>query len=62
MGFHSSPVDSDPANPDWHEIEDALDHLADAARSTHAADAFYRLLLDAMLLCSGLTLLWAASR
>ena len=24
--------------------------------------AFYRMLLDALLLCSGLTLLWAASR
>lgn len=64
MGFHSSPVDSDPANPDWQQIEDALDHLADAARSSRGADAFYRLLLERMVPASGASsaAVWTAPR
>ncbi len=64
MGFHSSPVDSDPANPDWQQVEGALDHLADAARSTHTADAFYRLLLERMVPASGASsgAVWTAPR
>jgi hypothetical protein len=64
MGFHSLPVDSDPANPDWQQIEDALDHLAEAARSSPSADAFYRVLLERMVLASGASssAVWTASR
>lgn len=64
MGSHSVPVDSDPANPDWQQIEDALDQLAEAARSARSSDDFYRLLLERIVPASGLSgaAVWTAPR
>ena len=46
MGSHSLPVDSDPSESDWHEIEDLLDELAAARQVGISAGEFYRLLLE----------------
>jgi HlyD family secretion protein len=45
MSSHSLPVDSDPADSRWRELEDLLDELAQASKSALTADAFYRQLL-----------------
>jgi multidrug efflux pump subunit AcrA (membrane-fusion protein) len=55
MGSHSLPVESDPANPDWHAIEDVLDELAEVARSAQSDGAFYRLLLDRVVAAAGVS-------
>ncbi|MEX2112054.1 MAG: hypothetical protein WD845_02655 [Pirellulales bacterium] len=64
MGSHSLPVDSDPAYPDWQQIEDALDQLAEAAKSTRSSDEFYRLLLDRIVPAGGISgaAVWTAPR
>ncbi len=64
MGSHSLPVDSDPANPDWQQIEDALDQLAELARSTRSASEFYRVLLARILPACGASggAVWTAMR
>ena len=36
MGSHSSPVDSDPADPLWRAIEDVLDEIAELANKSTA--------------------------
>lgn len=45
MSSHSLPVDSDPTDSRWHELEDLLDELAQEAKSAMTATEFYRLLL-----------------
>jgi hypothetical protein len=64
MGSHSLPVDSDPANPDWQQIEDALDQLAEIAKSTRTPNEFYRLLLARIVPAVGVSggAVWTAIR
>lgn len=45
MSFPSLPVDSDPTDSRWHELEDLLDELAQTSKSGVTAAEFYRLLL-----------------
>jgi multidrug efflux pump subunit AcrA (membrane-fusion protein) len=46
MSSRSLPVDSDPANACWHELEDLLDELAEVSKSGTSAGEFYRLLAE----------------
>ncbi len=64
MSSHSSPVPSDPASPDWREIEDRLDEIAAAARSTISEADFFRLLFDRIVPAAGVAgaALWIAPR
>ena len=64
MSSHNSPVPSGRASPDWREIEDLLDEIAQAAQSTLSEIDFYRMLLSRVVpavgVCGGA--LWTAER
>ena len=64
MSFHASPIPSGHASPEGREIEDLLDEIAQAARSTLSESDFYRMLLDRIVpavgVCGGS--LWTARR
>ncbi len=64
MGSHSLPVDSDPANPDWRQIEDALDRLAEIAKSDRSDNEFYRVLLERIVPACGVSggAVWTSMR
>jgi multidrug efflux pump subunit AcrA (membrane-fusion protein) len=64
MGFQSLPVDSDPGHPDWRQIEELLDELAEVAKSTLSPGEFYRLTLDRMIPASGASggAIWSSAR
>lgn len=46
MSSHSSPVGSDPLSARVHQLEELLDEIAAAAKSTDSAADFYRLLVE----------------
>ncbi len=64
MGAHSLPVDFAGSNPNWQEIEELLDQLAELARSSGDACDFYRQLLDRIVPAIGASggAVWTAQR
>jgi hypothetical protein len=63
MGSHSLPLDSEAADPDWRALEDVLDEIAEAAKSTLSAGDFYRFVLDRIVPAAGVSggAIWTAA-